>query len=77
MPNQPFAADDTCHTEDLSREAARQLERRGRTGYVMPGWSAGSWAKRLRQLAASCESLAPELAAEYRRWAANVKGRQP
>lgn len=41
-------------------------------GYVNPGWTAQAWASRLRQLADRCEAIRPEVAAQYRTWAANV-----
>ena len=46
-------------------------------GYVNPGWTPGSWAVRLRQLADRCEGVRPKLAGEYRIWAGNIerKGR--
>jgi hypothetical protein len=40
---------------------------------IPAGWSASSWADRLDQLAAACESTNPELAAEYRRRAAAIR----
>ena len=40
---------------------------------IPAGWSASSWADRLDQLAAACESTNPELAAEHRRQAATVR----
>ena len=41
-------------------------------GYVNPGWRPSQWAARLLQLADRCERLHPDLAADFRRWAANV-----
>jgi hypothetical protein len=49
------------------------LAERVESGYVNPGWTPTAWAARLRQLADRCEALRPELAATYRRWAANVE----
>jgi hypothetical protein len=48
------------------------LAERVEAGYVNPGWSPAAWAERLQQLADRCEALHPELAAQYRAWAANV-----
>lgn len=48
------------------------LAERVACGYVNPGWRPLNWAARLRQLAARCEALRPELAELYRRWAHNV-----
>ncbi len=57
------------------RSAPRELSlaERVERGYVNPGWSPWAWAARLRQLAERCAALRPELAAAYRRWAANVE----
>lgn len=49
------------------------LAERVESGYVNPGWTAQAWADRLHQLASRCEALRPELAAQYRTWAANVR----
>jgi hypothetical protein len=48
------------------------LAERVESGCVNPGWTAQAWADRLCQLADRCETLHPELAAQYRTWAANV-----
>jgi len=45
------------------------------SGYVNPGWTATSWARRLRQLANACDALRPDRAGDLRRWAHNVEGR--
>jgi len=49
------------------------LAERVALGYVNPGWTPAAWADRLGQLADRCEALRPELAAQYRTWAANVR----
>lgn len=49
------------------------LNERVASGYINPGWSPADWAARLRQLANRCEAVRPELAATYRRWAANIE----
>jgi len=48
------------------------LAERVAMGYVNPGWTAESWRDRLHQLADRCETLRPELAAQYRAWARNA-----
>lgn len=48
------------------------LAERAATGYVNPGWTPRLWAFRLRELADRCAALRPDLAAQYRTWAANV-----
>lgn len=45
------------------------------TGFVNPGWQPAQWAARLIQLAGRCEQLRPNLADDYRHWAANVERR--
>ncbi len=49
------------------------LAERIESGYVNPGWTPAAWAARLQQLADRCEAIRPELAAQYRAWAANVR----
>lgn len=46
-----------------------------RAGYVNPGWSAEAWRDRLLQLAERCEAIRPDLATDYRRWAANIQAK--
>jgi hypothetical protein len=65
--DQPAAVDGQCVPRGLS------LAERVETGYVNPGWTGRTWADRLRQLADRCEALRPDLAAQYRTWAANVQ----
>ena len=59
------------HDPEVPHELS--LAERVESGYVNPGWTAQAWADRLCQLAERCEVLRPELAAQYRRWAANVR----
>lgn len=46
-----------------------------RAGYVNPGWTAEAWRDRLLQLAERCEAVRPDLAIDYRRWAANIRAK--
>jgi len=50
-----------------------ELRAKSAQGYLMPGWRPGAWAARLRQLAARCQTLHPQWADAYRRWAANLE----
>ena len=42
-------------------------------GFVNPGWAPDAWRDRLLQLADRCEAVRPDLASDYRRWAANIR----
>ncbi len=52
------------------------LAERVELGYVNRGWTPQAWADRLRQLADRCEAVHPALAAQHRRWAANMRGNE-
>ncbi len=54
-------------------DVANTLQQKAETGYVESGWSAATWADRLRYLAGRCEQQHPDLAADYRRWADNIR----
>lgn len=41
------------------------------------GWTAERWVWNLRRMADLCEELHPDLAAEYRRWASELRGASP
>lgn len=42
-------------------------------GLIPDGWAASAWLDRLEQLAVGCESINPELAAQHRKRAAEIK----
>lgn len=44
-------------------------------GDVCAGWSPEGWAKELRRKAACCETLHPDTAHHYRRWATDIEAR--
>jgi len=43
------------------------------TRHIPPGWCRRAWADRLRQMADRCCEDHPDLAAQYRKWAAAVE----
>ncbi len=65
-------APNTPHGSANQTDHELSLDERVAIGYANPGWRPAQWAARLLQLASACESLRPDLAAKYRRWAANV-----
>ncbi len=46
-------------------------------GDVCEGWTPASWAMELRRKASRCEEYRPDIADNYRRWAANIEKRLP
>lgn len=56
------------HWPKYSMRTTREL-----AALVNEGWAPLAWADRLEQLAAGCESLNPELAAQYRKQAAKIR----
>lgn len=58
-------------TADVPHELS--LAERIATGHVNVGWTPSAWANRLLDLAERCQATRPEVAAQYRTWAANVR----
>ena len=71
------AADDSVAPSSPAVEVPHELslDERIQAGYVNPGWTRRAWANRLVYLAERCQAARPELAAQYRTWAAKVRAK--